>query len=132
MTRFLQRCPRRTPIPQRAHIPGAADADATAAAGLDAVTDAATAAATGRRLQAAGELADGWAGSFADLAGVDFDSPAAVRALLQSGGPPLGTVARANAETACRWLTEGARLGCFRTILSALTSHGPHPQCMFV
>ena len=39
--------------------------------------------------------------------GVNFDSPGGRRRLLQSRGPPIGTVARENAETACLWLTEG-------------------------
>ena len=57
---------------------------------------------TRRLLAVAGVPADAWLEG-----GVDLDSRAAVRELLAKAKPPLGTVARENAETACRWLTEG-------------------------
>lgn len=93
----------RSPIPQRAHIPGAqASAGATAVA-ADLKVDASKVADPTRRLLAvAGVDADAWLEG-----GVDLDSRAAVRELLAKAKPPLGTVARENAETACRWLTEG-------------------------
>ncbi len=87
----------RSPIPQRAVVPGA-----KAAEGPEDI-DFSGAAARGLR-------ATGSAHEFPVASGVDFDDGVAVRALLQSGGPPLGTVSRTNAETACRWLTEGAVL----------------------
>jgi hypothetical protein len=103
----------RSPIPQRAVVPGAKAAEDPA--------DIDFAAAAARGLRAA-ESAGGEAHEL--LQGVDFDDRAAVRALLQSGGPPLGTVARANAETACRWLTEG-NINIPLKVVDAFGAHYP-------
>ena len=93
----------RSPIPQRAHIPGAQASAGAATAATDLKADAGMVADPTRRLlAAAGVDADAWLDG-----GIDFDSRAAVRELLAKAKPPLGTVARENAETACSWLTEG-------------------------
>lgn len=93
----------RSPIPQRAHIPGARAAAADVAASFDPAVGVSTEADPTRRLlAAAGAHGDGWMDG-----GVNLDSRAAMRELLAKAKPPLGTVARENAETACRWLTEG-------------------------
>lgn len=94
----------RSPIPQRAHIPGAQTASADPTANLVADMAGDTDADPTRRLLAAESGHDDGRSD----GGVNFDSRAAVRELLATAKPPLGTVARENAETACRWLTEGA------------------------
>ncbi len=85
-------------------MPGVTDGAAATDIDLDAAAEADP--TSGRRL-AAVLLTDDYTDDFGAGGGVDFDNPAAVRALLQAHGPPLGTVSRRNAETACRWLTEG-------------------------
>jgi hypothetical protein len=101
----------RSPIPQRAHIPGAQASAGAATAETDLKVDASMVKDPTRRLlAAAGVPDDAWLDG-----GIDFDSRAAVRELLAKAKPPLGTVARENAETACRWLTEGD--SCTRAVL---------------
>jgi hypothetical protein len=110
----------RSPIPQRAHIPGAQAAAADAAMGTDLKVDGSAVPDPARRLLSSGGAhGEAWLDD-----GLALDGRETMRELLAKAKPPLGTVARENAETACRWLTEGeSRTACPCWV-------GPHPQCI--